>query len=256
MKSDPVSPCRAPSIRAFFCGKKMIITPVPAVLPIDFYVYEHRRATTGEVFYVGKGLGRRAFSTKSRSSYWQNIAAKDGLIVNVVQDGLQEWAAFELEQDLIALHGRSDLGLGPLVNMTDGGDGFQDIGPTARQAHRANTMLAMSRPDTKEKHRAAVSLSSRLMHSNPEFRERRAVSIRIGMAKPDAKLRHRTAVAASNGRKARVVCCVETGQVFRSIELARQWIAQINPKASKSPICLCCGGRLKSAYGYTWRYAE
>lgn len=89
----------------------------------DFYVYAHRRAATGEIFYIGKGYGRRAWSTSGRSKHWRNTVAKEGLTVELVATGLQEWYALELEMALISLHGRRDTGHGQLVNFTDGGEG-------------------------------------------------------------------------------------------------------------------------------------
>jgi hypothetical protein len=89
----------------------------------EFYVYIHRRATTGEIFYIGKGTDGRA-RLEGRNRHWINIVKKHGYSVEFVQIGLQEWYAFELEIELIALYGRRDLGLGPLVNMTDGGEGI------------------------------------------------------------------------------------------------------------------------------------
>ena len=70
------------------------------------------------------------YSTQGRSPWWHRIVAKHGLVVKIVQDGLQEWAAFELECDLIALYGRRDVGYGPLVNLSDGGEGATGYVPT------------------------------------------------------------------------------------------------------------------------------
>jgi hypothetical protein len=92
------------------------------VEPKDFYVYTHHKLNTGEIFYVGKGLGDR-YKWKHRSKWWKNIATKHGVLIKIHNDCLQEWAAFELEKELIALYGRKDNFLGPLVNLTDGGDG-------------------------------------------------------------------------------------------------------------------------------------
>lgn len=89
----------------------------------DFYVYVHRKATTGEIFYVGKGKDDRAY-VFGRNRYWDNTAKKHGYTVETIETGLQEWYALELEINLIAYHGRRDLKLGPLVNMTDGGEGM------------------------------------------------------------------------------------------------------------------------------------
>ena len=45
-----------------------------------FYVYEHLRADTGEVFYVGKGSGHRARCRQGRNPYWRAVANKHGYV--------------------------------------------------------------------------------------------------------------------------------------------------------------------------------
>ena len=87
-----------------------------------FYVYEHA-TEGGEVFYVGKGTGDRAWQKTGRSSYWNNVARKHGRVVHIVRDGLSELEAFDIEKCLIARHGRRDEGEGTLVNLTPGGEG-------------------------------------------------------------------------------------------------------------------------------------
>ena len=100
------------------------------------YVYLHRRDDTGEPFYVGKGTHRlrdkqqsfeRAHARDSRSRWWQNIANKAGVTVYMVASCQSDAAAQRLEKAMIADIGRRDLGLGPLVNITDGGDGHAGI---------------------------------------------------------------------------------------------------------------------------------
>ena len=91
---------------------------------MDFYVYLHRKKTTGEVFYVGKGKGRRAWQHSDRSDYWKKVANKHGYLVELFQNNIQEWYAFELERELISYYGREDLNEGTLVNFTDGGEGL------------------------------------------------------------------------------------------------------------------------------------
>ena len=91
---------------------------------MDFYVYLHRKKTTGEVFYVGKGSGDRAWSASGRNDLWVRTVNKHGYTVEIFLSNLQEWYAFELEKELIALHGRLSDGKGKLVNMTDGGEGL------------------------------------------------------------------------------------------------------------------------------------
>lgn len=161
---------------------------------MNFYVYLHRKATTGEVFYVGKGAGRRAWEGRSRSPGWRNTASKHGLIVEIVQDGLQEWYAHELECELIALHGRRDLGHGPLVNLTDGGDGVFGFCWTEDAKQRLKE--ASSRPETIAKRSAAISAA----FSTPEARARMAESARQSMSLPGRKEKHSIAVKAAVSR--------------------------------------------------------
>ena len=90
---------------------------------MNFYVYVHRKKTTGEVFYVGKGKGNRAWSKKGRNDHWNRVAKKYGFTVEIHTNDIQEWYAFELERELIAYYGRVQDGTGTLVNYTDGGEG-------------------------------------------------------------------------------------------------------------------------------------
>lgn len=89
-----------------------------------FYVYVHRKLSTGEIFYVGKGKNKRAFDFSDRGSHWERTVKKHGVVVEIVESGLQEWYALELESNLISFYGRSDLGEGFLINKTDGLDGI------------------------------------------------------------------------------------------------------------------------------------
>lgn len=87
-------------------------------------VYRHRRLDTNEIFYIGIGKNKgRAFEKRNRNQYWVNIINKTNYSVEIIQK-VDNWEdACELEMFLISEYGRKDLGLGPLVNMTDGGEG-------------------------------------------------------------------------------------------------------------------------------------
>lgn len=88
----------------------------------EFYVYEHA-TEDGEVFYVGKGRGDRAWAKDGRNKFWRSVERKHGRVVYIVRDGLSEPEAFDMEKRLIAHHGRRDEGTGTLVNLTPGGEG-------------------------------------------------------------------------------------------------------------------------------------
>ena len=76
---------------------------------------------------MGKGHDRRAWSQQGRNKFWKRVVQKHGLDVEIYLDGLQEWYAFELEKDLVGYYGRRQLGLGSLVNLSDGGEGPSGI---------------------------------------------------------------------------------------------------------------------------------
>lgn len=80
-----------------------------------FYVYVHRRATDGRVFYVGKGNGSRAYTKYGRNKHWHNTNNKHGRFVEFVMKNIAESAAFELEKELIAYYGKENL-----CNYSDG----------------------------------------------------------------------------------------------------------------------------------------
>lgn len=54
----------------------------------DYYVYLHKRKDNGEVFYVGKGRGNRAWHFHARSKSWHNIADWCGVDVEIVKNNL------------------------------------------------------------------------------------------------------------------------------------------------------------------------
>jgi len=93
-----------------------------------YYVYLHIKEDTGEPFYVGKGKNNRAYETgKRRSNYWNNIVNKHGFDIIFLEIDLTEQEALEREIYWIKRIGRHNLGLGPLVNFTDGGEGTSGI---------------------------------------------------------------------------------------------------------------------------------
>ena len=98
----------------------------------EYYVYAHRKATTGGIFYIGKGTGRRAWYTIDRNPFWQAVVRKHGFTVEIIEDQLQEWYAYELEQTLIAGYGRRNVGTGILTNITEGGKGVSGIIQSAK----------------------------------------------------------------------------------------------------------------------------
>jgi hypothetical protein len=206
----------------------MTVTSIPreVVKPKDFYVYIHLKADTREPFYVGKGEGSRAWhsSPAKRGRWWHSTVAKHGFVVVIVQDGLQEWAAYELERDLIALHGRRDLGLGPLTNLSDGGEG----GATG----------SLRTKEAKEK----LSADKKFFFAN----------------NPDAKAKAQAHLQRLRNLQEKAILC--NGVLhFKSLKDAVHWLQtkkRSRVKASASSISNAASGRAPKAYGYHWAYVD
>lgn len=87
-------------------------------------VYKHIRKDTNEPFYIGIGNRRdRATSKDSRTEHWHNIVNKAGYYIEILHEDISIEKAKELEIKYIKEIGRKDLNEGPLINLTDGGDG-------------------------------------------------------------------------------------------------------------------------------------
>jgi hypothetical protein len=62
--------------------------------------------------------------------------------------------------------------------------------------------------------------------------------------------------AGPNSPRAIPVLCIETGEIFVCLKYAENWLRENGkPKADSGAITRACKGKLKSAYGYHWRYA-
>lgn len=120
-------------------------------------VYTHRKADTYEVFYVGIGTTeRRAYAfNKSRNQHWTNVYKKHGVIVEIVARDISWEQACELEQLMIQEYGRKDLGLGNLVNMTDGGDGQANPSKETLEKTASKRRGTKASEETRAKMRAA-----------------------------------------------------------------------------------------------------
>lgn len=100
----------------------------------NFYTYiYYDPSRNNEPIYVGKGTKSRAWlhiKRKNKHPFVQRLQfmKKNGIIPIIgIYAGLDEEFAHLLEMELIAKFGRKDLGKGPLLNLTDGGEGTTNV---------------------------------------------------------------------------------------------------------------------------------
>lgn len=252
---------------------------------MKYFVYIHRRATDGRVFYVGKGCRYRHKSTWNRSAHWHNIVNKHGYTIEIVENGMTEKDAFALEIDLIAKY--KDHGL---CNRTIGGEGASGVivseetkakhralrwtpewrnnisqkakeryaDPAFKEAQKVIRKEVMNRPEVKDKLRAA----HQKYFSNPKAVEAaREKALRQfsdpkarDLARKNALTRFDTPEKRAAHAQAKALRCVETGAVFGTGTLAAEWVSTvIGRKADNSSIARACRQGTKS-YGYHWEY--
>lgn len=99
---------------------------------------------------MGIGKSSRANSRRNRSQFWKNEVAKHGLKVEIVKTDLTWEEAIQLEQHYIKQFGRRDLKTGFLVNLTDGGEGCQNMIRTPE--HNAKISSSLKNRKLSESH--------------------------------------------------------------------------------------------------------
>jgi hypothetical protein len=137
------------------------------------YVYAHSLATTGEIFYIGKGSAKRAWSHYSRSKRWHNKVKKHGYDVHILEHHQDLNTAYQRENELV-LEGFA-LGL-PLVNMNYGGSGNRGLKHSKQTREKRNASLKNTWKCPQR--RAALSAAQVKSHSNPEVKARRCAAMK------------------------------------------------------------------------------
>lgn len=260
----------------------------------DFYVYAHFRSTDGQLFYVGKGSGRRAWSRSSRNRHWKSVVAKHGRRVRILKSGLPEQDAFQLEAKLIAARA------GQLATYTAGGAGItgyrhSDKAKAAMSEKRRGKQLSAearaamsatirSRPDLLQARRdffagpsnPAKRLANRVA-SSARMTERNPVADPSVRAKIGAKLKGRVITAEARAKQSAALRGRKRGPMPAKVA---EVLAKVR-EARKRPVATACGlrfastadaaratgarqgnivnncaGRAKSAGGFKWRYAD
>jgi hypothetical protein len=237
---------------------------------INYYTYIHRKADTNEIFYVGKGKERRAWSTSKRNAHWHNIVQKHGVTVEIVANWRSSKEA--LDHEVFLIWCLRDMGIA-LCNMTRGGDGLCDPTQEVRDKIAESLRGRPGRPmgeSTKK-----IMSESRKGIGNPMFgrkiteeaKKKRLQTLMASGYKPSPETGKKISDALINGYHpmrgktgkshygSKPVMCIDAAIAFDSIGDAVRWLkANGKPNARDWNICAACNGKRKTAYGMLWQY--
>lgn len=123
-----------------------------------------------EPFYIGKGRGRRYLNTDRRNyQFKKKLRSTDNPFPVKIKRSLSEADAFALEVELIHAIGRIDIGTGPLVNLTSGGEGPRLSEKTKRKIALGRTG---HRHSEETKQRISMLKKGKTPNWTPEGREK------------------------------------------------------------------------------------
>jgi hypothetical protein len=135
-------------------------------------VYFHINPIKQEIFYVGIGDSKRPYETINRNIHWKRTIKKYSYEIIVLHENLTWEGACKLERFYIAQIGRRDKKLGPLVNMTDGGDGFKGTHSDATKLKMSLSHKTRVHPKgykMSEETKRKIGLANKNIYLTPEY---------------------------------------------------------------------------------------
>lgn len=230
-----------------------------------YYVYIWYIVDTGEVFYVGKGKGKRYKQLSSRNKFFNDMYASHQCDVRKIYENLTEKEAFQKEMETVRWY-RENTNY-RLTNQTDGGEGSSGWKPSQDFKDKQSKIHKEQWQDENFKRKmVAIRADENGPYKSQEFRDKISQLVQ-GENNPnyhhnwtDEMKQHLSQVRKENGLsanennpKATRVICVETGEIFNCIKYAMQ---KYNIKTEGS-VAVALKDPVRTAGGKHWvLYAE
>lgn len=180
-------------------------------------VYQHRKAGTQEVFYIGIGKTiKRAYEFRNRNAVWNNIVKKYGVEVDILIDGIPREDAEIVEIGMIGSYGRMDLETGCLANLTYGGDGFSDV--VRRPEWREKISKALKGKPKSPEHRARMHKYKKGDKHTDEWKLMMSEKMKGRKMKPEDVEKMRLSKYGSRNPSAKKVIDKSTWKVYGSVK--------------------------------------
>jgi hypothetical protein len=200
----------------------------------DYYVYIWYIKDTNEVFYVGKGKGKRYKQISQRNKFFTDMYNSHDCEVMKVYENLTEQEAFQKERETVKWY-RENTEF-RLTNQTDGGEGSSGwIPPKDFRDKQSQIHKAQWQDEEFRDRMLAIRTDENGPYKSQEFREKIAQLVQgennpnYGNFWTDEMKQHLSAVRRANGlsanennSRATKVICIETGEVFNCIKFAMQ----------------------------------
>ena len=226
----------------------------------DYYVYIWFIKDTNEVFYVGKGKGKRYQQTSNRNKFFTDMYKTHNCDVKKVYENLTESEAFQKERETVKWY-RENTNF-RLTNQTDGGEGSSGWVPPKEFREKQSKIHKEQWQDEEFREKMMVIRADENgPYKSQEFRDKISILVQ-GENNPNynnhwteemkeklsIKRKENGLSANENNPMSKRIICIETGEIFDCIKFAIEKYhikdhTNITP-ALKYPI--------RTAGGYHW----
>ena len=248
-----------------------------------YYVYAWYIKDTDEVFYIGKGTGKRYLTRKRENSYFMKMLNSHDCEPRIIKNHLTEKEAFELEKEMIAYYRTQNC---RLTNVLDGGENppkqtgipkteewkehyreshkkFVSEHPEYRKKCSDNLKAYLKSDDGKkfmekslearrsDEFRKAQSERSRKANNTAEYIEKQSKIVKEMWKSEDYILSH----SGSNNHRSQCIKQYDIdGHFIKEYETITQ--AALENGVSCSKITAVAKGKRKTTGGYVWKYSS